>query len=302
MELYWAHFHPHDEYHCSPIMTRPKGGTKRRVIVDLSYGDEAVNAATIRNSYEGIDFQLQLPTLDHVLNQLLHLKAPLLVKADISRAFRNVPIDPRDAIKCGIAFDGKYCVDKFLIFGAMNGTMIFQRISDAIRYILAQENMPVWNYIDNIFAAWEEQGSGDKFKDMCKLIHDLGLLLNDKKVELPSSRMTIMGIQVDIPSKSISIPDEKMTEIVQACEEAYARATLSKRSLQSLLGKLLYISKVIKPARGFLNRMLKCLREMNSSTVSVIGELQRNLMWFRKFVCSFNGTTTFANWVGSYNN
>ena len=37
---------PLPEYHCSPIMTRPKDVTKRRVIVDLSYGDVSVNGAT----------------------------------------------------------------------------------------------------------------------------------------------------------------------------------------------------------------------------------------------------------------
>ena len=99
---------PHPEYHCSPLMTRPKDIVKRRVIVDLSYGDDSVNGSTDRELYEGEPFQLQLQTVDHVLDQLLQLKDPRLVKADISRAFRNVPVDPRDAIKCGVAFNGQF--------------------------------------------------------------------------------------------------------------------------------------------------------------------------------------------------
>ena len=134
---------PHSAFHCSPLMTRPKDITKRRVIVDLSYGDISVIGMTDKETYEGIHFQLQLPTLDHVLNQILHLKNPRLIKADISWAFRNVPVDPGDAIKCGIAHEGHYYVDKHLVFGAMNGTMIFQRISDAM---LKCENIQVWTY------------------------------------------------------------------------------------------------------------------------------------------------------------
>ena len=99
-----------------------------------------------------------------------------------------------------------------------------------------------------------------------------------------------MGIQIDIPSKTISIPKGKMTEIVEACEIASAKSFLSKRDLQSLLRMLRYISKVVKPARGFLNRMLQCLRNMGGTSVQVAGDLQRDLAWFRNFV----------NWAGSH--
>ena len=58
-------------------------------------------------------------------------------------------------------------MDKHLVFGAVfgavNGTMIFQMISDAIRHMLAKEEVVVWNYIDDIFATWEEEGSSEKF-------------------------------------------------------------------------------------------------------------------------------------------
>ena len=107
-------------------------------------------------------FTLQLPTLDHVLQQILSLKSPRLMKADIACAFRNVPVDPRDAIKCGIQHEGQFYIDKRLVFGAVNGTMIFQRISDAVRFILAQSGLTVWNYIDDMLAAVEEIGATEK--------------------------------------------------------------------------------------------------------------------------------------------
>ena len=177
-------------------MTRPKDINKRRVIVDLSFGDDAVNNLTDRECYEGIPFRLQLPTIDHVLEQILSLENPEPVKADISWAFRNVPIDPGDTIKCGICHEGSYYVDKHLVFGAVNGTMIFQCISDAIRHMLSTQDVRVWNYIDDIFAAWESEGSDEKFEALCTLIKELGLPLNDKKVEPPSDTMTIMTLGI----------------------------------------------------------------------------------------------------------
>ena len=114
--------------------------------------------------------------------------------------------------------------------------------------------------------------------------------------------MTIMGVSVDIITRTLSIPAEKMREIVDACHEAYLKKDISKRDLQSLLGRLLYISKIIKPARGFLNRLLEGLRSMgNSSSLHINEDLRKDMLWFRTFCDSFNGHTTFANWAGHHN-
>ena len=56
--------------------------------------------------------------------------------------------NPRDAIKCGIAHEGKFFVDKHLVFGAVNVTMVFQRISDASRFMLKCEKIQVYNYFN----------------------------------------------------------------------------------------------------------------------------------------------------------
>ena len=130
---------PHNSYHCSPMLTIHKDGDTRRVIVDLSYGDNSVNGHTVRNEHEGHNFELKLPTMDHIVDQILHTNDPLLMKVDISLAFRNVMVDPRDAIKCGIQHNGQFFIDKALVFEAVMGTKIFQRISDAIAFIMIQK-------------------------------------------------------------------------------------------------------------------------------------------------------------------
>ena len=200
--------------------------------MDLSYGElgEAVNKVTEKNVYEGLNFTLQLPTLDHLLQQALALHSPKLIKVDISRAFRNVPVDPRDAVKCGIQHEGQFYLDKFLVFGAVNGTMIFERISDAIRYVLGEQKVTVWNYIDDTFAAVEEKGADEKFKIVCSVIQELGLPLNPEKVQEPSDVMAIMGITVDVVSKTLSIPAAKMCEICEAVEEFSKKRYIVKES------------------------------------------------------------------------
>ena len=77
---------------------------------------------------------------------------------------------------------------------------------------------------------------------MCNTIVDLGLPLNPVKVEPPSISMTIMGIIVDVVNKTIAIPPDKLEQILRDVQEFDLKTFMTKRELQSLLGRLLYVS------------------------------------------------------------
>ena len=218
------------------------------------------------------------------------------MKVDISRAFRNIMIDPRDAIKCGIRHKGQYYIDKALVFGAIMGTKIFQRISDAITYIMQQKNIHIWNYIDDIFLARDSTDATVVFKDLVDLVEELGLPINKSKLTPPTQKMVIMGIEIDVKDCTLAIPDNKITEIRDIIEEFSSKTHTCKRDYQSLLGKLLYISKIIGPARAFLNRMLNVQREHHDKKIIHLdNHFHNDLKWFRTFAKAFNGTMTFAN-------
>ena len=57
--------------------------------------------------------------------------------------------------------------------------------------------------------------------------------------------------------------------------------------------------KIIKPAQGFINRMLQTLRAMpDHRPVPVTEDFSKDLTWFQSFVQVFNGCTLFVNWQG----
>ena len=91
--------YPCDNGHISPFMIRDKPGSKhRRVIIDLSWPlGSSVNAGIDKASYMGTDFVLVLPTVDNITDQLKALgRGAHLFKIDISRAYRNIKVDPLD--------------------------------------------------------------------------------------------------------------------------------------------------------------------------------------------------------------
>ena len=88
----------------------------------------------------------------------------------------------------------------------------------------------------------------------------------------------------------MSVPSEKLHNILQLCHQWENKNTCTKQQLQSLLGSFLYISKCVKPARAFLSRMLQFLRDMGDSRpVRLSQEFFKDLAWFKNFVSHFNG-------------
>ena len=63
----------------------------------------SVNDATISDQYLGVEFQLTLPTIDHITRAVTKFgRNSYIAKLDISRAFKHVPIDPKDINLLGL--------------------------------------------------------------------------------------------------------------------------------------------------------------------------------------------------------
>ena len=96
---------PPIDLHISPFLTREKSDSeKRRVIVDLSWPKGlAVNDATSIDTYDGVKFVLTFPSLDLITSRVLKCgKFCKIAKIDVSRAFKHVPIDPKDISYLGL--------------------------------------------------------------------------------------------------------------------------------------------------------------------------------------------------------
>ena len=93
-----------EHFHCSPLLTHPKDKDKHCVILNLShpYGC-SVNDNVTKDSFDGRKFSLKFPTIDDIINHITSIVGdPVIYKIDVARAFRNIRVDPVDAIKFGI--------------------------------------------------------------------------------------------------------------------------------------------------------------------------------------------------------
>ena len=248
--------------HCSPFMTRAKPNSDGcRVIVDLSWPPGAsVNAGIDKTSYLDSVFLLTFPTVDDITRQLKHLgRGALLYKIDVSRAFRHVKVDPGDYDLLGLEWQGAY-VDTCVPFRTHHGSQIFQRLSDAVRYMMRQKGYAMIDYIDDYVGIGVPSIAWKSYDALTDLMHQLGLTISEKKLVPPVTQVTCLGVLIDTVKGTIAIPPEKLEQINEAVSHWLTKDMASRRQLQSILGLLLYVHKCVKPARIFLNRMLELLR------------------------------------------
>ena len=122
----------------SPISTRPKKTSEeRRVIIDLSFPvGQAVNDGMIKDNYMGHQVSLSFPKVDDLALRIYRLgKAAMMFKIDLSRYFRQIPLDPGDYSMLGYIIHGKLYFDKVLPMGMRTAPYIAQRVTNAICHI-----------------------------------------------------------------------------------------------------------------------------------------------------------------------
>jgi hypothetical protein len=286
-------FHPWTQI--SPLMTRPKrGSTERRVIVDLSCPEGAsVNTFTPRELYCGEPRKLELPsarTLQQAISE--YGGECYLYSCDISRAYRNLPLDPLAWPLCCIQYEGHVFIDTALSFGARWSAAGCQRVTDGVKYIMKNRGHTVYNYIDDICGiARTEQEALAGFNALRSTLATLGLPEAQAKACPPSRAIIWLGIQFDTVSGLMSIPHDKVEEIKALVRTWFTVRSTTLKKLQSLLGKLLHVAQCSHPARLFLNRMLATLRHhAGAHRVWLDDDFRRDLHWFEAHLSQENGT------------
>ena len=288
---------PIDKLHYSPFMTREKSNAAhRRVIIDLSWPkDASVNLGIDKDSYLATNFDLTFPTVDHITDAVKNVgPGAHLFKIDISRAFRHVKIDPFDLDLLGLRWRDVTYVNTCLPFGSRHGTQIFQRISDAVRFMMRRAGYDVINYVDDFVGVATPSVAHQSYEHLTKLLERLGLDVSVKKLVSPSTSAICLGVEIDTVAKTIAIPQEKLDRIHRLLDEWRHKRFCSTQQLQSLLGNLLYVHKCVRPARIFVNRMLELLRQnYDKKSITLTTSFRRDLRWFDKFLEKYNGTSFF---------
>ena len=200
--------------------------------------------------FDFIEFQLKYPTIDNLVEKIIQMgPTALMFKVDLQRAFRNL----------------------------------------RVTYLMRTQNVWVMAYLDDIIGIAPPDTADGAFLTLKKLLQNLGLPINHKKVASPSSQITCLGININAVTGVLSIPDEKLQKIKSLCSNWAVKQKATRVQIQKLLGHLLYIHKCIPPARLFTNRILAVLRGApKTGHIALTEAFHKDIAWFNQFLEYFN--------------
>ena len=128
--------------------------------------------------------------------------------------------------------------------------------------------------------------------DLGELLHNLSLLENFQKACPPATIQVVLGVLINTVDGTVSVPSDRMEEIKALVNEWQGKKRSSKVELQSLIGKLQYVSKCVLQSRVFLNRLLETLRSMREKkSIALNVSFQKDLKWWARFVEKYNGVS-----------
>ena len=285
---------PVDNFHVSPLMTRPKKDSdNRRVIVDLSWPEgAAVNDGIPEHWYIDGQATITLPTVEYMEQRLLQLgPGAFLYKTDLARGYRQLRVDPHDWPLLGFSHNGYYYMDPCPPFGLRTSSLFMQRTSEAISFIHGKAGFFSRPYLDDFGGA--ERTYEQAFKALSSLqgiLRELGVREAIHKVCGPTQRMVWLGLLYNTIDMTISIPEEKLLEIMELLKVWEGRQRATRAQMQSLLGTLQFVAGVSPPTRIFTNRMLQDLREApKRGTESLSWGFKRDLAFFLALLPHYNG-------------
>ncbi len=287
---------PFDTILCiSPLNSVPKEGSERRIIVDLSFPQgAAVNDGIPKESYLGRDFDLQFPTVDRI-GEMIRSKGQgsKIFKRDLSRAYRQLPIDPGDYHFLGMAWGGLLFVDRVPMMGLRSAALMCQRTTSAIVYVLKKHNISVENYLDDLFGVEFPDKADWAYNKLGEVIAQSGLKEKPSKACSPATEMVCIGVNFNTQDFSMSVSKSRLNELESLLQIWSFKSEATKKELESFLGKLMFVCKCVRQSRVFVSRLLWQLRSLGSksNTFRVDRELLRDIEWWQKFLRVYNGVS-----------
>ncbi len=290
---------PFPDYRINPIgiATRKYSG-KKRLIIDLSAPHNDA-AQSVNSLIPLAPFSLFYATIDDAIKLIKKAgRGAWLSKADISDAFKVMPLHPSQWHLFGVKWQNKLYFSVRLTFGCRSSPKIFDTLSEALCWILLNNcKLPfVLHLLDDFLLVDYPHVKPDRCISALKCtFNDLGVPISEEKTLGPFKAIEFLGITLDSNLMQASLPSEKINRIREVMRNAKKSASFSKRDLLSLLGHLNFVMRIIPQGRSFIARLLdlsKSVKDLND-IVTLDEGCRSDLRFWSLLLINWNGISFF---------
>ena len=284
----------------SPLMTAPKKPCSRRPVFDASYGIHSLNKNTPEREYHETQYEFSYPRIDDLADLIAVLgKGCYLFKRDLSRYFLQLKIDPIEYSKLGFIWRQQIFFFVSFVWGCRHAGYCGQWLSSAVSFVhsalgieICNAPFNILNYADDFAGAESQLETATlSFNTLGKLLQDIGLSESVKKACPPNTVMVYLGVKFDTNKMAMYVEDSKVSELKLELGIWLRKTVAKKQDLQSILGKLLWVSRCVRFSRVFVSRIIAEIRKLpkQSSKVVLSRDIRKDFLWWNEYLSEFSG-------------
>ena len=299
-----------DQFVGSPMGAFSKRSGKVRVIHDLSWPP----TSSVNDFIDPDEYRVEYMSIDDVVEHVKLLgPSCYIAKLDLADAFKHVPVRPEDWPLLGSSwyvynkdtnmYDLQYYFDRVLMFGGRSSPRLFNDIAKAAAFIMQQHGVTYCDqYLDDfVTAATSSEQCDDNLATMLQTCADLGFSVNPQKVHPASTCLEFLGIVIDTTNMELRISEERLSSVMDELEQWRGKKQATKREVLSLIGKLIFISRVVRSGRTFVRHMIhlaKKVRQLHHK-IKLNRAFQADINWWISFLPTWNGISIMYDhdWV-----
>ncbi|KIL58037.1 hypothetical protein M378DRAFT_52794, partial [Amanita muscaria Koide BX008] len=295
-----------------PIHSVPKLGSspaKLRLVVDHSASPFSLNSMISREDIAGTKLDTIKDLIDSIL-QFRRERGPdtrlVLFKSDVSAAYRRLPMHPLWQVKQIITVEGQRFVDRCNNFGNRGAQKLWVAVMALVIWIaiyvrrlqhlkLYTDDTYSFDLLDNL-ERYEpyERLMPRKQVDLLHLWDEIGIP-HDNAKQVWGETLTIIGFQVDPNAMTVTMPVDKVQDLLTAIKSFCFPPDNSRRhslrrfmQMAGWINWALNVFPLLKPAlSGLFNKIKR--KERSEALVYVNQTIRFELSWFSSHVSQSDG-------------
>lgn len=223
-----------------------------------------------------------------------------LAKVDLANAYRSVRVHPSNFPATGLkwTFSGEdkpsFMVDTRLPFGARTSPEVFNQLTQAVRFMMANRGYNLVAYLDDfLIVAPTYKTCQAGLNTLMRLLRKLGFHLNYSKIEGPVQRLTFLGIVLDTLRMILELPSNKVQELYEELHSLSQHKKVTKLQLQKLAGRLNWATQCVYGGRYHMRRIIdaSCKLQRPWHRTRLTRDMLADIHWWLHFLPTFNGCT-----------
>ena len=192
-------------------------------------------------------------------------------------------------------------IDRALPFGLRSAPKLFTALTDGFMWILYSRGVK-WrlHYLDDflLLDPVSTTDCHDALATTLRACAEMGLPVAPEKTVGPCTRLTFLGIKIDMEALQLRLPQDKCDRLRSSLNSWMGsgptprpRRSGSKRELLSLIGLLNHAARVVQPGRAFIRNLINASTTVSSleHRVHLNSAAKQDLAWWHFFLQSWNG-------------